>query len=178
MKNSLNLFIDSKINKENVNENEENEKLTKLKYINDNEENLKIDQLLIEQVKAEQTPNKNVSKIEKNENNNLDDDIDEDLGIDDEHNEKGINLPDTRSIISSYVLSMPKMINLINDSISYAPSLISKSDAQSNLFRTNSNKKISIIPPNIIDDNEVEITNENGEGFKAFIEIPNCTLDF
>ena len=171
-------FIDGKINKENVNENEENEKLTKLKYINDNEENLKIDQLLIEQVKTEQTPNKNVSKIEKNENNNLDDDIDEDLGIDDEHNEKDVNFPDTRSIISSYVLSMPKMINLINDSVSYAPSLISKSDAQSNLFRTNSNKKISIIPPNIIDDNEVEITNENGEGFKAFIETPRSSSIF
>ena len=70
---------------------------------------------------------------------------------------------------------MPKMPNLISDSISYAPSLVSKTDSQSNLFRINSNQKISIIPPNVIDDNEVEITNENGEGFKAFIETPRSS---
>ena len=161
-------------NKLNIENQNENEKSPKLNYINDNEDILKNDQILIEEVKVEQTPNQSITKNENN-TENIDEDIDEDLGIDDEHNEKDIKLHDTRSIISSYVISMPKMPNLISDSISYAPSLVSKADSQSNLFRINSNQKISIIPPNVIDDNEVEITNENGEGFKAFIETPRSS---
>ena len=161
-------------NKSNIENQNENEKSPKLNYINNNEDILKNDQILIEEVKVEQTPNQSITKNENN-TENIDEDIDEDLGIDDEHNEKDIKLHDTRSIISSYVISMPKMPNLISDSISYAPSLVSKTDSQSNLFRINSNQKISIIPPNVIDDNEVEITNENGEGFKAFIETPRSS---
>ena len=61
-----------------------------------------------------------------------------------------------------------------NDSMSIAPSLIYKSEIQSNSNVSNSNKKISIIPPGI-DDNEIEITNENEEGFKAFIETPRSS---
>ena len=116
------------------------------------------------------------NKNENEENIDIEDifeDIDDDLGIEDEHNEGDNKIDEKCSIISSYVLSNLKM-TLSNDSMSIAPSLIYKSEIQSNSNVSNSNKKISIIPPGI-DDNEIEITNENEEGFKAFIETPRSS---
>lgn len=135
-----------------------------LNYINDSD---------IGQINNEQIPISNINNIENKKEEEIDD---EDLEIDDENCEDDLKIHDTKSIVSSYIFSMPKMMKGINDSMSYAPSLISKSDIQSNLMRMSSNKKIRIIPPNINnDDSEVEITNENGEGFKAFIESPHSS---
>ena len=135
-----------------------------LNYINDSD---------IGQINNEQIPISNINNIENKKEEEIDD---EDIEIDDENCEDDLKIHDTKSIVSSYIFSMPKMMKGINDSMSYAPSLISKSDIQSNLMRMNSNKKIRIIPPNINnDDSEVEITNENGEGFKAFIESPHSS---
>ena len=135
-----------------------------LNYINDND---------IGQINNEQIPISNISNIDNKKEEEIDED---DLEIDDENCENDLKIHDTKSIVSSYIFSMPKMMKGINDSMSYAPSLISKSDIQSNLMRMSSNKKIRIIPPNINnDDSEVEITNENGEGFKAFIESPHSS---
>ena len=135
-----------------------------LNYINDND---------IGQINNEQIPISNISNIENKKEEEIDED---DLEIDDENCENDLKIHDTKSIVSSYIFSMPKMTKGINDSMSYAPSIISKNDIQSNLMRINSNKKIRIIPSNINnDDSEVEITNENGEGFKAFIESPHSS---
>ena len=135
-----------------------------LNYINDND---------IGQINNEQIPISNISNIENKKEEEIDED---DLEIDDENCENDLKIHDTKSIVSSYIFSMPKMMKGINDSMSYAPSIISKNDIQSNLMRINSNKKIRIIPSNINnDDSEVEITNENGEGFKAFIESPHSS---
>ena len=140
------------------------EEQPKLNYINDSD---------IGQINNEQIPISNINNMETKKEEEIDD---EDLEIDDENCEDDLKIHDTKSIVSSYIFSMPKMMKGINDTMSYAPSLISKSDIQSNLLRMNSNKKIRIIPPNINnDDSEVEITNENGEGFKAFIESPHSS---
>jgi hypothetical protein len=147
-------------------------KSLKLNYINEEESNKNISSNLKENNKISILNNKKENEENINEED-IFEDIDDDLGIEDEHNEGDNKIDEKSSIISSYILSNLKM-TFSNDSMSIAPSLIYKSEIQSNSNISTFNKKISIIPPGI-DDNEVEITNENEEGFKAFIETPRSS---
>lgn len=82
---------------------------------------------------------------------------------------------ENHSVISSYVLTVPKMISGINET--YAPSIYTRSeykDTTSNFLPTESTNNLRLIPTNV-DDTEFEITNENGEGFCNFIETPRTS---
>ena len=114
-----------------------------------------------------------------NENNSeyVPDEVDDEFGNNSERNESKIN-DDTHSVVSSYVLSVPKMISGINES--YAPSVYTRSefkDNASNFLPTEGSNAVRIIPSGI-NDTEFEITNENGEGFRALIETPRSNANY
>ena len=116
---------------------------------------------------------------DNNENNSeyVPDEVDDEFVNNSERNESKIN-DDTHSVVSSYVLSIPKMITGINES--YAPSVYTRSefkDNASNFLPTEGSNAVRIIPSGI-NDTEFEITNENGEGFRALIETPRSNANY
>lgn len=90
-------------------------------------------------------------------------------------NDKKSKISDNHSVVSSYIFTAPKMISGINES--FAPSVYTRSnmgDTMSNFLSTEGGHGMRLISTGG-DDMEVEITNENGEGFKAFIETPRSS---
>ena len=114
----------------------------------------------------------NENEVENNSENIPDE---EDMEFN-EHESIKIN-DDNHSVVSSYVLSVPKMISGIE---SYAPSVYTRSefkDNASNFLNTEGSHNVRLIPSGM-NDTEFEITNENGEGFKALIETPRSNANY
>lgn len=117
--------------------------------------------------------NENNENDVENNSENIPDEEDMEFN---EHESIKIN-DDNHSVVSSYVLSVPKMISGIE---SYAPSVYTRSefkDNTSNFLNTEGSHNVRLIPSGM-NDTEFEITNENGEGFKALIETPRSNANY
>ena len=108
--------------------------------------------------------NESNEKIYKKEEDLKESEVD--IEEDDISEKKIIN--DSKSIISNYISSP---IMNIQDIISYAPSLFSKTDNISNMNDILNNKGRIGIPLGI-NEEEIEIMAENGKDFKSFIDTP------
>ena len=87
--------------------------------------------------------------------------------------EESHKINDSKSIISNYIVAP---LTGIQDLKSYAPSLYSEfKDNISNVNDLISNKEGGFSFPPGANETEIEIMNENGKGFKSFIETPRAS---
>ena len=92
----------------------------------------------------------------------------------DDIDEENRKINDSKSIISNYVVAP---LTGIQDLRSYAPSLCSKSEYKDNISNINdlTSNKDGVIIPQVLNETEIEIMNENGKEFKSFIETPRAS---
>ena len=92
----------------------------------------------------------------------------------DDIDEENRKINDSKSIISNYIVAP---LTGIQDLRSYAPSLCSKSEYKDNISNINdlTSNKDGVIIPQVLNETEIEIMNENGKEFKSFIETPRAS---
>jgi flagellar motility protein MotE (MotC chaperone) len=188
--NNLN-YINKEKYFENYSNKEENNSKISEKFIIENA-NSKVDEEIIK----ENTKNKNrdvgnENKISKNNASKVNIKLEEEkkkikeveenikdfeAEIEDEQDsldEESHKINDSKSIISNYIIAP---LTGIQDLKSYAPSLYSEfKDNISNVNDLISNKEGGFSFPPGTNETEIEIMNENGKGFKSFIETPRAS---
>ena len=93
----------------------------------------------------------------------------------DDLDEENKHINDSKSIISNFVITP---LEGIKDMQSFTPSLFSKCEFKDNISNINdviSNNDGTFSIPLEINDTEIEISNENGNQFKSFIETPRAS---